>query len=142
MVDVHNRQVRSFNMSQIKSKDTKPEMIIRRFLHSNGFRYRLYERKIVGCPDMVLPKFKTLIFINGCFWHGHIGCKYFVIPKTRTQWWLEKINKTRLRDDQTKSILLNENWNIITIWECELKNDKRKNTLNSLMAKIQSSRHT
>jgi DNA mismatch endonuclease (patch repair protein) len=85
MADVHSKEVRSYNMSQIRNKDTKPEIIVRKFLFGKGFRYRLYDKKLPGKPDIVLSKYKTVIFIQGCFWHGHEGCKYFVIPKTRTE---------------------------------------------------------
>ena len=79
-------------MSRIKGKNTKPEMLVRKFLHANGYRYRLHDKKLPGKPDIVLPKYKTVIFVHGCFWHGHKDCKYFVVPKTRTEWWLNKIN--------------------------------------------------
>jgi len=85
-------------MSQIKGKNTKPEMLVRKFLFSKGFRYRLHVKDLPGKPDIVLPKYITVIFINGCFWHGHKGCRYFVIPKTRTEWWLQKIYDTCFRD--------------------------------------------
>ena len=96
MADVHDKKTRSFNMSRIKGKDTKPEMVVRRFLFANGFRYCLHDKRFPGKPDIVLPKYKTVIFVHGCFWHGHEGCKYFVVPKTRTEWWLEKINSNRV----------------------------------------------
>jgi len=98
MADVHDKQTRSFNMSRIKGKDTKPEMLVRKFLFSKGFRYRLYDKKLPGKPDIVLPKYKTVIFIHGCFWHGHEGCKYFVVPKTRTEWWKAKIDGIKHKD--------------------------------------------
>lgn len=98
MADVHDKKTRSFNMSRIKGKNTKPEILVRQFLHKNGFRYRLNYSKLPGKPDIVLPKYKTVIFINGCFWHGHKNCKYFVVPKTKTEWWLNKINETKQRD--------------------------------------------
>jgi DNA mismatch endonuclease (patch repair protein) len=85
MADVHNKETRSYNMSRIKGKNTKPEMLVRKFLHANGFRYRLHVKNLPGKPDIVLPKYKTVIFIHGCFWHGHENCKYFVVPKTRTE---------------------------------------------------------
>ena len=91
-MDVHTKEQRSYNMSRIKGKDTKPEMLVRRFLHANGFRYKLHDKKLPGKPDIVLPKYRTVIFVHGCFWHGHKNCKYFVVPKTRTEWWLNKIN--------------------------------------------------
>ena len=123
MTDVHDKKTRSYNMSMIKGKDTKPEIIVRKFLFKNGFRFRLNYTKLPGKPDIVLPKYKTVIFINGCFWHGHEGCKYFVVPKTRTEWWLNKIKKTKERDQNNYKILSEANWNIITVWECELKNN-------------------
>ena len=92
MADVHTKAIRSYNMSRIKGKDTKPEMLVRRFLHANAFRYKLHDKSLPGKPDIVLPKYKTVIFVHGCFWHGHSNCKYFVVPKTRTDWWLNKIN--------------------------------------------------
>jgi len=102
MTDVHDKQTRSYNMSQIKGKNTKPEMLVRRFLFSKGFRYRLHVKDLPGKPDLVLPKYKTVIFINGCFWHGHEGCRYFVIPKTRTEWWLHKIKDTWRNEQKAK----------------------------------------
>lgn len=122
MADVHVILTRSYNMSRIKSKDTKPELLVRSHLHKLGFRFRVNYCKLPGKPDIVLPKYKTVIFINGCFWHGHAGCKYFVIPKTRTAWWLSKIEGTRQRDLQLKSHLEQLGWKVIIIWECELKN--------------------
>jgi DNA mismatch endonuclease, patch repair protein len=121
MADVHSKEVRSFNMSRIRSKDTKPEMLVRRFLHANGFRYRLHDKKLPGKPDIVLPKYKTVIFIHGCFWHGHQGCKYYVVPKTRTEWWLTKISSNITNDSKASLQLEKEGWKVIHLWECELK---------------------
>jgi len=90
-MDVHEPAVRSYNMSRIRSKDTKPEMLVRKFLHAHGFRYKLHDKTLPGKPDIVLPKLKTAIFIHGCFWHGHKGCKYFVVPKTRSDLVLSQI---------------------------------------------------
>ena len=133
MVDVHDKNTRSFNMSRIKGKDTKPELLVRTFLHSNGIRYRLHNKNLPGKPDIVLPKYKTIVFINGCFWHGHEGCKYFVVPKTRTEWWLDKINETKARDIQKLQALEELGWNVIIIWECQLKPDKKQKTLKNLL---------
>lgn len=108
-------------MSRIKGKDTKPEMLVRRFLHAQGFRYRLHDKKLPGKPDIVLPKYKTVIFIHGCFWHGHEGCKYYVVPKTKTDWWLAKINGNKANDVKAISALRELGWKVIEIWECELK---------------------
>jgi len=88
-MDVHDKHTRAFNMSRIKGKDTKPEILVRRFLHAHGYRYRLHVKDLPGKPDIVLAKYKTVVFVHGCFWHGHKGCKYFTIPKTRTEWWLD-----------------------------------------------------
>jgi DNA mismatch endonuclease, patch repair protein len=98
MADVHDKATRSYNMSRIKGKDTKPEMLVRKFLHAQGFRYRLHVKDLPGKPDIVLPKYKTVIFVHGCFWHGHEHCKYYVIPKTRTEWWVNKINANIAND--------------------------------------------
>lgn len=122
-------------MSRIKGKNTKPEMLVRKFLFANGFRYRLNVKTLPGKPDIVLPKYKTVIFINGCFWHGHKGCKYATIPKTRTEWWLEKIKGTQKRDSEAQVDLNVLGWKVIVIWTCELK---RNNTeaLNLLLQKV------
>lgn len=120
-------------MSRIRSKDTKPEMLVRRFLHKNGFRYRLHVKTLPGKPDIVLPKYKTVIFIHGCFWHGHEGCRYYVVPKTRTEWWLNKIGGNIANDNKAKAVLQDAGWNIITIWECELKKSSLEETLKNLL---------
>jgi len=96
MADVHNKEQRRFNMQQIKGKNTKPEMLVRKFLHANGYRYKLHDKKLPGRPDMVLPKYQTVIFVHGCFWHGHANCKYFVVPKTNTQWWTQAMIQLRI----------------------------------------------
>lgn len=137
MADVHDKETRSYNMSQIKSKNTKPEMLVRRFLFSKGFRYRLHVKNLLGKPDIVLPKYKTIIFINGCFWHGHEDCKYYVIPKTRTEWWLDKINSNKQKDSENFLHLSESGWKIVTIFECELKGDK----LNKTLIKLQDELH-
>ena len=136
MADVHTKEIRSYNMSQIKGKDTKPEMLVRKFLFSIGFRYRLHEKNLPGKPDIVFPKLKTVIFVHGCYWHGHENCKYFVLPKTRTDWWLQKINRNKELDLKSSDILTNKGWTIITIFECELKPAKRDKTLSNLIEKL------
>lgn len=138
MADVHVPEVRSYNMSQIKGKNTKPEILVRKFLFSKGYRYRLYDKKLPGKPDIVLSKYKTIIFVHGCFWHGHEGCRYFVIPKTKTDWWLEKINKNKKKDIENEEKLQKCGWKIITVYECELKPQQRENTLNNLLIEINS----
>jgi DNA mismatch endonuclease (patch repair protein) len=136
MTDVHSPEVRSYNMSQIKGKNTKPEMIVRKFLFANGFRYRLHDKKLPGKPDIVLSKHKTVIFINGCFFHGHEGCRYFILPKSNTVWWSDKINGNKLRDSQNIEKLNAENWNVITVFECGLKKNTIDSTLYNLILKI------
>ncbi len=123
-------------MSQIKGKNTKPEILVRKFLFANGFRYRLHVKNLPGKPDIVLPKYKTVIFVNGCFWHGHQGCRYFVLPKTRTEWWLQKISDTQNRDQFAKQELENLGWKVIVIWECELKKKCLSVTLSVLISEI------
>lgn len=119
-------------MSRIKGKNTKPEMLVRKFLHAHGFRYRLHVKNLPGKPDIVLPKYKTVIFVHGCFWHGHEGCKYFVVPKTRTEWWLNKINGNVENDQKAETALKNRGWRIIALWECQLKPSTIHDTLTNL----------
>lgn len=136
MADVHSKEVRSYNMSKIRSTNTKPEMLVRRFLHANGFRYKLHDKTLPGKPDIVLPKYKTVIFVHGCFWHGHEGCKYYVVPKTRTDWWLNKINSNIANDIKSIKALKKEHWKIINLWECDLKPLKIAKALSKLLKKI------
>jgi len=124
MADVHSQETRSFNMSQIRGTNTKPEILVRKFLFSNGLRFRLHNKKLPGTPDIALPKYKSVIFVHGCFWHGHNGCKKFTIPKTRTDFWLNKINTNIVNDQKHTTTLQTKGWKVITIWECELKNEK------------------
>ena len=123
-------------MSRIKGKNTKPEMLVRKFLHANGFRYRLHVKNLPGKPDIVLPKYKTVIFVHGCFWHGHEHCKYFVVPKTRTEWWLEKINSNIANDNKVSKALKQESWSIIELWQCELNPKEANDTLKTLLEKL------
>jgi DNA mismatch endonuclease, patch repair protein len=138
MADSHSKEIRSYNMSQIKSKNTKPEITVRKFLFAQGFRFRIHVNNLPGKPDIVLPRYKAIIFVHGCFWHGHEGCKYFVTPKTRTEWWVNKIN-TNI-NNHTKSVekLLKAKWRVIVVWECELKSDKVAKTLKGLVNRITS----
>ena len=128
MTDVHNTATRSYNMSRIKAKDTKPELLVRRFLFTQGFRYRLHVKTLPGKPDIVLPKYKTVVFIHGCFFHGHEGCRYFKVPATRTEWWLDKIEGNKKRDTEAEQKLTDLGWKVITIWECELKPNQIEKT--------------
>lgn len=126
-------------MQQIRGKDTKPEILLRKLLFKEGFRYRINDRKLPGKPDIVLKKYNTIIFVNGCFWHGHTDCRYFVIPKTRTEFWTEKINGNRERDLRNEEQLKSAGWNVITVWECELKKNSIEETLKLLILKIKGS---
>lgn len=137
MTDVKTPEDRSRNMAAIKGKDTKPEMIVRKYLFSRGLRFRVQVKKLPGTPDIVLPKYKTAIFVNGCFWHGHEGCKYFRLPKSNVEFWKEKIERNIERDRELMRALLNLGWTVIRIWECELRNKaNREETLNKIYNSI------
>jgi DNA mismatch endonuclease (patch repair protein) len=132
MADVLTKEQRHKNMAAIHSKDTKPEIIVRKYLWRAGFRYRLNSPRLPGHPDIVLRKYCTCIFVNGCFWHGHENCKYANLPKTNTEFWTNKINLNRERDKKVQQQLAKMGWHSITIWECELKPQVREKTLKSL----------
>ena len=119
-------------MSRIKGRNTKPEMLVRRYLHSRGYRYRVNVRKLPGTPDIVLRKYKTAIFINGCFWHGHEGCRYYVPPKSNSQFWQQKIERNKQRDIEKRIQLRLLGWHTIIIWECQLKPKQYYTTLQAL----------
>ena len=136
MSDVHSPATRSYNMSQIKGKDTKPELLVRQYLHARGLRYRLHDKTLPGKPDLVLPKYKTIVFVHGCFWHKHDGCRYFVVPKTRTDFWLNKIGKNVVNDERQQAELTAAGWKVLTVWECELKPAVRENSLDALYSAI------
>ena len=137
-MDVHDKQTRSYNMSQIKGKNTKPEEIVRKYLFSQGFRYRKNDKRLPGTPDIVLPKYKTVIFVNGCFWHGHESCKYFVWPKSNPKFWKEKIEANIARDNQKSKLLKSKGWKVIIVWECELKPAARIARLKKLSKEIEA----
>jgi len=132
VADVHTPEQRSYNMSRIRSKNTKPEELVRKYLFAQGFRYRKNDNRLPGKPDIVLPKYKTVIFINGCFWHGHKGCRYFVWPKNNAAFWKEKIELNIQRDLLNHRSLADHGWYIIDIWECQLKKAERSETLTRL----------
>ena len=136
MADVHTSEQRSYNMSRIHSKNTKPEELVRKFLFSQGFRYRKNDAKLPGKPDIVLPKYKAVIFVNGCFWHGHEGCRYFVWPKNNAEFWKEKITGNIQRDKHNHQLLANQGWRVIEIWECQLMKSVVDNTLQNLVLQI------
>ena len=120
-MDKISKEHRSWNMSQIKGKDTKPEKIVRSLLHRLGFRFRIHQKNLPGKPDVVLSKYNTVIFVHGCFWHRHEGCIDATFPKTRTEFWHNKFEKTKERDLSHQEALKQLGWKIIVIWECELK---------------------
>lgn len=121
MTDVHDKRTRSRNMSAIKSADTKPELAIRKALFRRGFRYGLNVRSLPGKPDIVLRKYRTCIFVNGCFWHMHKGCPFFILPKTRTNFWAKKLSDNVDRDEKAYRALIESDWKVIVIWECALR---------------------
>lgn len=135
MADNHSKEVRSMNMSHIRSTNSKPEEIVRKYLFSKGFRYRKNVRALPGCPDIVLPKYKTVIFVNGCFWHKH-DCPRFAWPSSNQEYWIPKIQRNIERDAVNIQELRNLGWNVIVIWECELKKRIREGRLLSLEAEI------
>lgn len=123
-------------MSKIRAKNTKPEIQVRRFLFSQGFRFRIHQKSLPGSPDIVLKKHKTIIIVNGCFWHGHDNCPIFKIPKTHVKFWTTKIERNKARDISDKKNLKKQGWKVITVWECQLLNYKLEKTLTSLVKKI------
>ena len=132
-MDKLSPQQRHNNMAAIHGKDTKPEMIVRRYLWGHGYRYRLNHPRLPGKPDIVMRKYRTCIFVNGCFWHGHEGCRYYSISKTNTEFWTHKIRRNKERDVKVQVELAAMGWHSITIWECELKPKVREKTLMSLV---------
>ena len=140
-MDVHSKEVRSYNMSRIKGKDTKPEETVRKYLFSQGFRYRKNDKRLPGTPDIVLPKYKTVIFVNGCFWHKH-NCPRFVWPASNEDYWKLKIQRNVERDKRNIEELRSQGWNVITVWECELKKKVRDGHLYNLEHSIRNSLRT
>lgn len=135
MSDVFSKKKRSEIMSRVKSKNSKPELFIRSELHKMGYRFRLHDAKLLGSPDIVLKKYKTVIFINGCFWHGHHNCKYSHLPKTNKRFWKKKINKNRKRDSFVKNKLRKLGWKSITIWTCQIKKKNIIAKIDKLLAR-------
>lgn len=123
-MDIHSREQRSFNMSKIQGKNTKPEMLVRKLLWKNGYRYRLHYKGLPGKPDIVFPGRKKLIFVNGCFWHRH-DCRYFVWPKTNPEFWRQKIDNNFHRDQKNLAALIASGWGCLIIWECTFLNVKQ-----------------
>lgn len=138
VADVHTPEQRSYNMSRIRGKNTKPEELVRKYLFAQGLRYRKNDARFPGKPDIVLPKYKTVIFVNGCFWHAHNGCKYFVWPKSNVDFWKKKINGNIQRDLHNNQLLSEQGWNVIVIWECQLKKSTFDETMQHLVEQIKN----
>lgn len=135
-MDVLTSDQRSYNMSLIHGKDTKPEILVRKYLFSRGLRFRKNDKRLPGHPDIVFPKYKTVVFVHGCFWHGHEGCKYFVMPKSNVEFWQNKIHTNIERDAKIANKLTNLGWTVHVVWECELKAKTRDRVLSNLYNKI------
>ena len=140
MADNVSKEKRSYIMSRIMGKDTKPEILVRSYLFSKGLRFRKNDKRYPGRPDVVLPKYNTVVFVHGCFWHLHEGCKYASMPKSNVEYWENKLYGNRERDERNRKELEDMGWNVITIWECNLKKDKREETLFDLYTQILSNK--
>lgn len=141
MADNHSKAQRSYNMSRIRATNTAPEEKVRKYLFSKGFRYRKNVRKMPGCPDIVLPKYRTVIFVNGCFWHKH-DCGRFVWPSSNQEYWRKKINGNVERDQKNENLLKADGWKVIVVWECELKKKNFEETMEKLIGKIKANHST
>jgi DNA mismatch endonuclease (patch repair protein) len=137
-MDTFSKLKRSEIMAKVLSKDTKPEIVVRKYLFSKGFRYRKNVKDLPGKPDIVLPKYKTIIFIHGCFWHGHESCEAAKLPASNTDYWIKKVSSNIKRYTQNIQSLSTFGWNVITIWECELKMKNRSKRLELLVEEIKS----
>ena len=138
MVDKFSKETRSYVMSRIRGKDTKPEILVRSYLFSRGLRFRKNDKRYPGKPDIVLPKYNTVVFVHGCFWHQHEGCKYATMPKSNVDFWRKKFERNKERDERNQKELEDMGWNVITVWECQLKKDKCEETLEKLYDEITS----
>ncbi|MCT3777763.1 DNA mismatch endonuclease Vsr [Elizabethkingia anophelis] len=139
MTDIFTSEKRSEIMSKISSVETKPEILVRKYLFAQGFRFRKNDKRLPGKPDVVLPKYKTVIFVHGCFWHGHLECKKSKLPETRREFWEKKISKNIIRDSDNYGELKNLGWNIVIIWECEINNKaNREINFSKLLATLKS----
>ena len=136
MADNHSPKVRSYNMSRIGSQNTKPEELVRKYLFSRGLRYRKNDKRYPGKPDIIFPKYRTAVFINGCFWHSHDDYPCFVMPKSRLEYWQPKLERNKQRDADNVSSLQSDGWRVIIVWECELKKKVRQERLEQLFKEI------
>jgi len=137
MADIVDKATRSRMMSAVRSKNTRPEMLLRKALHAAGLRYRLHVADLPGRPDLVFPKYRAVIFVHGCFWHGHEGCPDFRLPETRREFWRDKIQTNRQRDRNTSDSLQNIGWRYMVVWECQLRSAKAKAALPELVGQIE-----
>ena len=135
-MDTLTSEQRHKNMSHIRSKETKPEKLIRKALFKMGFRFRKNDKRLDGKPDVVLPRYHAVIFVNGCFWHGHTGCPKFVIPKTNSEFWISKINNNKVRDEKHIQNLIKDGWRVAIVWECSITGKKRNEKVNDIAAKL------
>lgn len=136
MVDKLSPEQRKKCMQANKSENTKPELIVRKYLFARGFHYRLHCKNLPGKPDLVLRKYSTVIFINGCFWHGHDGCQYYRLPVTNSEFWLKKIENNRARDLRDRERLIKLGWGVMVVWECQLRPKQRENTLQEIVYRL------
>ncbi len=125
MVDRISEEKRSWNMSRIKGSDTKPEIAVRSFLHRQGLRFRVNDKNLPGKPDIVLKKYRTIVFVDGCFWHRHTGCRFAYTPKSRIEFWNEKFKSNVKRDKKVNTMLKEQSWNVVRIWQCETKTSEK-----------------
>ena len=139
MADDHTPEQRSYNMSRIKRKNTAPEILVRKYLFSRGLRYRVDDRRFTGRPDLVFPRYKTVVFVNGCFWHHH-DCESFVWPKSNIDYWTAKIKRNETRDALNTERIQQMGWKVIVVWECKLKTERREETLKTLYEHITADR--
>jgi DNA mismatch endonuclease, patch repair protein len=124
LIDIVAPEVRSRMMASIRARDTRPEMLVRRHLHGLGFRYRLSPRDMPGKPDLVLPRYRAVVFVHGCFWHGHDGCRFATVPATRTEFWMAKISANKRRDVTSEEKLRALGWRVAVVWECALRSNQ------------------
>lgn len=135
MTDVHSPEIRSKNMRAIRSKDTVPELLVRRALHASGLRYSLHRKNLPGTPDLVFRQYRSVVFVHGCFWHGHKGCRYFKLPHSRPEFWRDKIDKNTVNDAAAVAELVRIGWRVAVVWECTLK-QKKPDELKKLVGRI------
>ena len=136
MPDVHTREQRHRNMAAVHSASTKPEVKLRHALWRQGFRYRINDKRLPGRPDIVLPKYRTVVFMHGCFWHGHKDCKNYTVPKTNTEFWVAKVARNQERDQEVWRKLEAKGWSVIIVWECQLKKANLEGTIERVAAEI------